>query len=75
MDAVNQGSFVALYLSPDSPEMFFFFLCFVINVGVAPEMMAYDYNHIIKKRKRINILNVIIWKKNLKEKEMFFTRC
>ena len=25
MDAVNQGSFVALYLSPDSPEMFVFF--------------------------------------------------
>ena len=32
MDAVNPGSYVAMYLSPDS----YVFLCQVIDVGVAP---------------------------------------
>ena len=40
------GSYVALYLSPDSFE---FFSCYVTDVGVAPEMMVDDCNHIIEK--------------------------
>ena len=38
------GSYVALYLSPDS-----FFSCYVTDVGVAPEMMVDDCNYIIEK--------------------------
>ena len=48
MDAVNPGFYVALYSSPDSFEMFFL-LCYVIDVGAAPEMMVDDYNHTTEK--------------------------
>ena len=47
MDAVNPGSYVAFYLSPDSFEMFFF--CYVNDVRNAPEMMFDYYNHTIEK--------------------------
>ena len=39
MDAANPGSYVALNLSPDLFEMFF--LCYIIDVGVAPVLLFF----------------------------------
>ena len=72
MDAVNPGFYVALYSSPDSFEMFFL-LCYVIDVGAAPEMMVDDYNHTTEKGSMYLKCNYL--EKNLKKKEIFFTRC
>ena len=64
-------TYVALYSSPDSFETFF--LCCVVDVGVAPEMMVDDYNHTTEKGSMYLKCNYL--EKNLKKKEIFFTRC
>ena len=67
MDAVNPGSCVALYLSPDSFEIIF--LYYFIDVGGAPETMVDEYNHIIEKGSMYLKCNYL--EKNLKKRKCF----
>ena len=47
IDAVNPGSFIALYSSPQSFEMFY--LCHVVNITIATETVCDDYGNVIEK--------------------------
>jgi len=50
-----------------------FYLCYVIDVGVAPETMVDDYNHIIEKKSIYLKCNYL--EKSLKRKEVFSITC
>lgn len=57
IDAVNPGSFIALYASPQSFEIFY--LCHVVDITVATETMSDDYGHIIEKGVKYLICNYL----------------
>ena len=47
VDAVEPGSYIALYCSPESFEMFY--LCHVKAIEAASDDIVDDYNHTIRK--------------------------
>ena len=71
IDAVNPGSFIALYSPPQSFEMFY--LCHVVNITIATETVCDDYGHVIEKGVKYLICKYL--EKSQKRKDKLFTRC
>ena len=71
VDAVEPGSYIALYSSPESFEMFY--LCHVIAIETASDDIGDDYNHTI--RKDTKYLKYKYLEKRSEKKKVFSTNC
>ena len=67
VDAVEPGSYTALYCSPESFEMFY--LCHVIAIETASDDIVDDYNHTTRKGTKY------LKCKYLEKKVVFSTNC
>ena len=71
VDVVQPCSYVALYAPPEAFEMFY--LCYVIESGIASEYMCDDYNHVIEEGMKYLKCNYLE-KKSEKKGNIFYKK-